>query len=293
MRSDLRRGFTLIELLVVIAIIAILAAILFPVFAQARAKARQTACISDQKQLATATLMYTQDSDETFPLACGFYQGIGWTTNYLTPVPYNTACANGVCGANYTNYTTLSWANSVQTYTKNYGVELCPDAATQNPTKVTQSAGAPLPQKVSSVYNGLLMGYPLSGVVRPASTAMITENYGKGYYNGYYISNPVLQCPDATKPCVYHNGTTDPSIKNGLASSWFGFTDTANVHGQGMTYAYADGHVKLKHLSTQVIAPQQTDYNNDPFVNYSAAGLPQGAWFSNGHFYFFRPDNDF
>ena len=64
-----RRGFTLIELLVVIAIIAILAAILFPVFAQAREKARQTSCLSNLKQSGTATLMYVQDYDETFPLS--------------------------------------------------------------------------------------------------------------------------------------------------------------------------------------------------------------------------------
>src|ERR1043165_5533249 len=61
------RGFTLIELLVVIAIIAILAAILFPVFAQARAKARQASCLSNTKQLGLALNMYVQDYDETLP----------------------------------------------------------------------------------------------------------------------------------------------------------------------------------------------------------------------------------
>src|SRR5687767_15116511 len=62
-----RQAFTLIELLVVIAIIAILAAILFPVFAQAREKARQTACLSNMKQILTAEQMYTQDYDEMLP----------------------------------------------------------------------------------------------------------------------------------------------------------------------------------------------------------------------------------
>ncbi|MHB9026024.1 MAG: type II secretion system protein [Armatimonadota bacterium] len=62
-----QRGFTLIELLVVIAIIAILAAILFPVFAKAREKARQTTCLNNQKQITAAFLMFVQDHDETFP----------------------------------------------------------------------------------------------------------------------------------------------------------------------------------------------------------------------------------
>jgi len=63
----MRKGFTLIELLVVIAIIAILAAILFPVFARAREKARQTSCLSNMKQIGLAFMMYTQDYDETLP----------------------------------------------------------------------------------------------------------------------------------------------------------------------------------------------------------------------------------
>src|ERR1700737_4207880 len=67
MKRNPRTGFTLIELLVVIAIIAILAAILFPVFAQARESARMTSCVSNMRQLGTALRMYSQDYDETHP----------------------------------------------------------------------------------------------------------------------------------------------------------------------------------------------------------------------------------
>jgi prepilin-type N-terminal cleavage/methylation domain-containing protein/prepilin-type processing-associated H-X9-DG protein len=80
-----RRAFTLIELLVVIAIIAILAAILFPVFAQAREKARQATCLSNQKQISNALMMYVQDYDETFPLA-----------NYDAPAPLGNVVWMGI-----------------------------------------------------------------------------------------------------------------------------------------------------------------------------------------------------
>jgi len=80
--SSSRCGFTLIELLVVIAIIAILSSIIFPVFSQARDKARQTACLSNARQLSTAFLMYAQDHDEMLPTS---YGGATWawadTTN--------------------------------------------------------------------------------------------------------------------------------------------------------------------------------------------------------------------
>lgn len=83
-----RRGFTLIELLVVIAIIAILAAILFPVFAQARAKARQTSCLSNNKQIGLAVLMYCQDYDETFPIAAINPPGVPLIMWYDLVEPY-------------------------------------------------------------------------------------------------------------------------------------------------------------------------------------------------------------
>ena len=92
-----RRGFTLIELLVVIAIIAILAAILFPVFAKAREKARQTTCASNLKQIALGNLMYANDYDERFMPFCGDSAswcksppGYFYTAGYLQPYIKNT-----------------------------------------------------------------------------------------------------------------------------------------------------------------------------------------------------------
>ncbi len=94
-----RRGFTLIELLVVIAIIAILAAILFPVFAKAREKARQATCVSNLKQLGLAQMQYVQDYDETFPT-------IAWS---LSTGPYR-------------------FAYVLEPYLKSKGVLKCPSA---------------------------------------------------------------------------------------------------------------------------------------------------------------------
>ncbi|MBC7808384.1 MAG: prepilin-type N-terminal cleavage/methylation domain-containing protein [Akkermansiaceae bacterium] len=84
-RNAPTKAFTLIELLVVIAIIAILAAILFPVFAQAREKARQTSCLSNQKQSGLGFLMYVQDYDEQFP-AVGPGTGINDPNIFVTDI---------------------------------------------------------------------------------------------------------------------------------------------------------------------------------------------------------------
>ncbi len=100
------QAFTLIELLVVIAIIAILAAILFPVFAQARAKARQTACLSNQKQIGLAVMQYIQDYDETYPVGNRTYS----------------------IGANAEQIGQSSWMRHLYTYTKNQQIFQCPNA---------------------------------------------------------------------------------------------------------------------------------------------------------------------
>ncbi|MGC4046314.1 MAG: DUF1559 domain-containing protein [Armatimonas sp.] len=108
-----RSAFTLIELLVVIAIIAILAAILFPVFAQAREKARQTTCLSNMRQLGLAFRMYSQDYDETFPLVNISY----WATQpqlMQATYPYIKNKTVWAC-PNYTSRFT-SWSSVEQAY---------------------------------------------------------------------------------------------------------------------------------------------------------------------------------
>ena len=148
-----RAGFTLIELLVVIAIIAILAAILFPVFAQAREKARQTSSLSNLRQYATATLMYVQDHDEVFPMS---------------------AFMNGTCVA------TFYW--SVAPYVKNNQINQCPSEA--QAIRLQDAVGFPCqntPPFTSYVVNhdvfvnGFFPGVTpmaLAAVQKPADTSM-------------------------------------------------------------------------------------------------------------------------
>lgn len=93
--KSVRDGFTLIELLVVIAIIAILAAILFPVFSQAREKARQATCMNNQRQIAAAVLMYVQDNDETLPTSDVVWSGLGLNKGLLTCPTKGHGTSNG------------------------------------------------------------------------------------------------------------------------------------------------------------------------------------------------------
>jgi prepilin-type N-terminal cleavage/methylation domain-containing protein len=135
-----RKAFTLIELLVVIAIIAILAAILFPVFAQAREKARQASCMSNLKQIGLGMLQYTQDYDETFP--------IDWQGGLGTGSWGNGSCVN--------------WVISTQPYIKSIQILKCPD-----------DAYAKL--ACSYLMNNYLDQAPQAKAKNPAGLVMITE----------------------------------------------------------------------------------------------------------------------
>jgi len=125
------KGFTLIELLVVIAIIAILAAILFPVFAKAREKARQTACLSNMKQLALATLMYASDYDEWWPIVRYHGTTPAITVN-LGPAPCDSV----------PNKSAYVMPSIVMPYVRNAGIFACPTWAGWRTCK----ASFPLPR---------------------------------------------------------------------------------------------------------------------------------------------------
>jgi prepilin-type N-terminal cleavage/methylation domain-containing protein/prepilin-type processing-associated H-X9-DG protein len=143
-----KRGFTLIELLVVIAIIAILAAILFPVFAKAREKARQATCQSNEKQLGLGLLQYAQDADECFPDGEGNQDPRG-----------------------------TGWASSIYPYTKSAGVYKCPDdnCATSQLFGMTPCSYAMNPNFTYASSMSSEGNIPQGGFTAPANTVLLTE----------------------------------------------------------------------------------------------------------------------
>ncbi|HEY3329863.1 MAG TPA: DUF1559 domain-containing protein [Capsulimonadaceae bacterium] len=143
MKTSKINGFTLIELLVVIAIIAILAAILFPVFAQAREKARQTQCASNLKQIGLAYVQYSNDYDECFPVG----KGMTWAWDW------------GSTG----------WATCIYPYVKAAGVYACPSEPGNHPDGSALSK-AP----VSYAQNTNLTPYQMWGGGKPFTIAQIT-----------------------------------------------------------------------------------------------------------------------
>ncbi len=205
-----RSAFTLIELLVVIAIIAILAAILFPVFARARVKAQQTSCLSNEKQLALAFLMYAQDYDDTMPPA--YYFSDSYTVEH---------------GWDFTiNWNTMSFSlGLVGPYTKNQHLNACPQAATLNSYDRQLTGYAYNASYVGPSWDEGGSPAKLSGIGYPVETVMLADAAYWDTFGGGVTGTNYLRAPGA-----YGYSWVGPNVH-------FRHNGTANV-------AYCDGHAK-------------------------------------------------
>ncbi|MCS6862516.1 MAG: DUF1559 domain-containing protein [Abditibacteriales bacterium] len=260
-----RQGaFTLIELLVVIAIIAILAAILMPVFAQAREKARTASCQSNLKQIMSAILMYNQDYDEQV-MPNGWYQ-LGTTGNWIT------------------------WMELVNPYIKNEQVFKCPSAP-----KTVGEWGISGPNRVASDYCwpfwipynywnwfGVVMfaGYPIhpqspyrstnpwaynAGPLqsdKPGESAMIVEGYMTTYYPSTNNTNLVFGSAHSTGFCLAP--VDDPTNAR-----------RCYRHNGGQNVGFADGHVKW-------IDGNKYMKDNSARHTYAGAQYPESPYMRHG-----------
>ncbi|BDI29330.1 hypothetical protein CCAX7_13810 [Capsulimonas corticalis] len=239
-------GFTLIELLVVIAIIAILAAILFPVFAKAREKARAIACVSNLKQLGLGMMQYTQDNDEHYPIG---NNGQG-------------------CG----------WAGQLYPYIKSTGLYKCPDDGTA-PDPATNRFVCSYGFN-ENTQGGYSLGGVLSAATAPANLVLLFEVTG----NTAQVTNPnetdsLAGWGNAADWGWLDNGHGGKYSTGKLGNpQWPDTTrlDAANLNGRhtdGSNYALADGHAK--YLRGTVVSPGKSAVTpNDPqnLNGESAAG---------------------
>ncbi|MDH7571096.1 MAG: prepilin-type N-terminal cleavage/methylation domain-containing protein [Armatimonadota bacterium] len=207
-----RSGFTLIELLVVIAIIAILAAILFPVFARARENARKSTCLSNLKQIGQGAVMYCQDYDEKL---FGHYQG-------RRDEPYGAAPPTAMF---------LDWMQQIYPYVKSEGVYMCPSNSAGT-WKYTP--GPPVVHDFTLGYgiNYWLMYYyyylSMADIKSPADTIWFADcNYAIVYPSYYLVTYP-------THSVYGYNGTARVQLR----------------HMDGVNVAFMDGHVKWMNRET-------------------------------------------
>ncbi len=246
MKPQTKKGFTLIELLVVIAIIAILAAILFPVFAQAREKARQITCLSNEKQLGLGMLQYIQDSDESFP------QGQYFDANG-TPLDWGNAIFPYIKNGQASN---TSGATLI--YNGKGGVFSCPDfPSVESAEYGAHSYLCPTP-------GSGIAATSQSQVITPANQVIIVE---KGQGNGGANNFPVFDASESDWVGYQNDGSAtsfvqrdaagDPSPTKDLAFDYdepttgspAGFSSSPGAfpryrHALHTNVLFVDGHVK-------------------------------------------------
>ena len=222
--SGTRSAFTLIELLVVIAIIAILAAILFPVFAQARSKARAIACLSNVRQVGLSYAMYVQDYDETTPT--------------VSTAPQGNTGLDGVNG--YRQY----WYIVLSPYVKSQAMYVCPDRS----NTFTQ-ANDPFGCWDNWNTTGKCFGYGYNdGFVSDHGYGLIGTQYLDS--RGYKI-RPGRSIASITAPadCVafgdsYDNPGMSAAMDNIYSQLPDGESSRSLRHNQSLNYAFVDGHAK-------------------------------------------------
>ena len=181
----MKRGFTLIELLVVIAIIAILAAILFPVFAKAREKARTASCLSNEKQLALAMIQYAQDYDETFSRS-------NHGTQPSPAVVPEDPLFNWL-GGTY-NFYYRTWPSNIYPYVKNTQVYRCPSRGTPVCMQVDYGLPSDCVNSAGALVDLFDTSISLGDLVQPAQTMMLTEKSGGNPQ--YVMSATYPMCAD-------------------------------------------------------------------------------------------------
>lgn len=232
-RASGRRGFTLIELLVVIAIIAILAAILFPVFAKAREKARQTSCASNLKQLGTAIMMYSQDYDEMYPLSVGYDASTGYYTSLV---------------------------DSLNPYTKNIAIWHCPSQSAKGVLNVNGDDSTTTGSVAAPVYYGSTStNVTFYGLGVPQNYFANVNLLGDGTNVGAKAEASVSVPADTVALC------DGPGVANYFCYPY----DTGNggagasaPHTEGVNVAFADGHVKFMKVDTLDALSTVTGYES-------------------------------
>ena len=290
--NSFQRAFTLIELLVVIAIIAILAAILFPVFAQAKEAAKKTADLSNVKQLATASQVYLSDSDDTYPLTAVNYQGSGWYPNLFVATPADWE--PGVDAADISFYNSY-WANSLQPYIKSTQMMESSGGKLRQITGGPYSTATKARFKNSYSMNGLLNAYSATAVAAPSQLMLFGALRGGMKIDGYATANPVLNCPTANQDCRFVPSSPTCGNTNGQYSGQLlmprGFS-IWNV-GKGVNVAMADTSSKFRRMAANVNG--RTDFKTDWLTRYDASGWTQREWQDTNfcHDLLFMPDFDF